>query len=856
MAATSALALAASLSPARIASSAMPLAPGELPRGLQRCSDDFTGQINAPTSRAYVLRIAPSAEERYVKLFGLKANQQEATLATAVVPALTNAAVFEEGVPAGYDSLRVETRVKAATGNVFSVPVPLDHWGFAPGGEVITSPAPLTLTLAEPAPSPLLHVIGAMAPASGQATLQDVDGKVIAVHNLAVSSGLHALVSLPSVTPVASVTLRLKNVDPSGVVVTLRADGPVERTHNANGRPIGRPKSAVPTATVPDFPADEWDAKRFLSMATFGHTPDDVAFLMANGFSAWFLAQIDEPYVNIADAWRFSNAGTPEQSFDKFVSERAAFGDEAVGTRAQLRHRMTWEITNVIPLNVQQVSGGNGPKPTTADYVGMLQELAFSSWHEIVEGVTFHPAMGLFLSHIGNVGTGIVDGRSADQNYAREITQLFTIGPVELTRGGVEVVVDGRPVETYTQNFIVTFSEVFTGLHHRPTVDNTSYLGGQTVKTTDYDLPTGQRTTSEFPGYNPTKYRQMTVYNEYHNASAKNVLGLSIPAGMDAGDEIRLAVDYLVNEHPNCAPFVASRLVRRISTANPTPAYVERVADAFDAGVFVLPNGDRIGTGKKSDMTAVFAAILFDEEARRPDTARANPEYAGRLMDPVHWFVAVFRTLLEYREPYSLSPMRYRKRGTDSSAILALEGSVPDSGQGFLQPNNGVFGHYPWNYVPAGSAMAQAGLMNPAAKLWDEVGTQTNYSTLASLVIRNQSDGGWVFADEAAREAYYREHDVIQLIENDTERDEDGNDVPQNLKFVMPGMFAATSVEELYDVVARRIAHRQPTDETRAACLSILGAETYADLKYKEVGRLAALMACRIFVSPEFRIHR
>ncbi|MEO1554730.1 MAG: DUF1800 family protein, partial [Pseudomonadota bacterium] len=205
-------------------------------------------------------------------------------------------------------------------------------------------------------------------------------------------------------------------------------------------------------------------------------------------------------------------------------------------------------------------------------------------------------------------------GRMPDENYAREIMQLFSIGLVELQQDGEDVVQNGAPVEVYTNADVTGLARVFTGL---------SLSGGDFF----FDLRTLPADAFHTP---------MQAYPEWHSDLQKSFLGTTIPAGTGPADSIDQALDTLV-DHPNTAPFLARQLIQRFVTSDPEPDYISRVAAAFASGQYTLPNGTSVGDGRRGDLSTTIAAVLFDADARDPATR--DEDRFGKVREPVLRFI-------------------------------------------------------------------------------------------------------------------------------------------------------------------------------------------------------------------------
>ena len=221
-----------------------------------------------------------------------------------------------------------------------------------------------------------------------------------------------------------------------------------------------------------------------------------------------------------------------------------------------------------------------------ASYYDLLVENAFGNYRDLIEDVTLHPAMGVYLSMLGNERPDPASNIRPDENYARELMQLFSIGLVELNGDG-SARLDGQnqAIPTYDQSIIEGFAHVYTGW---------TYAGF-----------------ANFEDAFRTPFNQvvpMQLYADFHDTGTKKVLnGVELPAGQTGAADLAAALDNIF-DHPNVGPFIALRLIHRLVTSNPSPGYVERVAGVFNDN----------GSGIRGDLAAVVRTILLDDEAR-PD---------------------------------------------------------------------------------------------------------------------------------------------------------------------------------------------------------------------------------------------
>jgi len=380
-----------------------------------------------------------------------------------------------------------------------------------------------------------------------------------------------------------------------------------------------------------DGPFSDDEAARFLAQATFGVTLDDIAHLRDIGYRAWIDEQFAQPAAteipyldwvnqipdnNVTDdtrmeAWTINALGTPDPSRDM------------ARPTDQLRQRMAFALSEIFV-----VSNKNGTllyQPwALASWYDMLAQDAFGNYRTLLEDATLHPAMGIYLTHLGNQKANTAQNIRPDENYAREVMQLFSIGLVQLNPDGTPKLVNGQPQPTYGQVTVRGLAAVLTGW----TWNNTGCGPGSYVCCTaetytrcgpynDYDRPVWRLPMQPIEAYHDnTNPKQLLAY-----PSVALPDGVLAPGG-DAQAELTAALDNLFN-HPNVGPFIALRLIQRFVTSNPTPAYVQRVAAAFADN----------GSGVRGDLKATLRAILLDPEARYGQWN--NARRFGKLREPL-----------------------------------------------------------------------------------------------------------------------------------------------------------------------------------------------------------------------------
>ena len=359
----------------------------------------------------------------------------------------------------------------------------------------------------------------------------------------------------------------------------------------------------------------------------------------------------------------------------------------------QLRQRMMFSLSQIFVVSFADTNIDDWPRGV-ASYTDVLSRNAFGSFRTLLDEVARHPMMGIYLTHLGNRGDA---GRTADENFGREIMQLMTIGLHQLNPDGtLRRDAQGLPIETYDGDDVAGISKVFTGW---------SWAGSTKSQA---------RFEGKYPDRSATRdITQMQLYPQFHSSEEKRFLGTTIAAGTDGEASLKIALDTLFH-HPNVGPFIGKQLIQRLVTSNPSPAYVARVAAAFADN----------GAGVRGDLRAVVRAILLDPEARiaPPD---ADTRF-GRVRDPLLRFSAWMRAF-DARSPNG----QWYLRDTDSPETAL--GQTP-----FNAPS--VFNFYRPGYVPPNSDVAAAGLVAPELQIANETSVAGYQNFMYGIVRRGIFD--------------------------------------------------------------------------------------------------------------------
>jgi uncharacterized protein (DUF1800 family) len=363
----------------------------------------------------------------------------------------------------------------------------------------------------------------------------------------------------------------------------------------------------IPLLAAAQSAVSDHAAGRFLDQATWGPTVTSISDLETTGMSAWLNNQFALNVSDIPDQAILDTAG---KSNNALAPVQAAFFANAVNNPDQLRQRVAFALSEIWVVSTEAVTPAYAYPP----YWRVFRDNAFTNYRDIVMGMTLSPAMGRYLNMANNNKGNPAKGTAANENYARELMQLFTIGLNQLNMDGSPVVdSNGNPVPTYTQAIVTSTAKALTG----------------------WTYPTAPGTTAKTN--NPVYYLgQMSPVESEHDTTSKQIVGgATIAAGQSAAQDLNSLVDALMAQS-TMAPFVSKQLIQHLVTSNPSPAYIQRVAMVFANN----------GAGVKGDMKAVITAILMDPEARAGDNPTTTPvTNFGHLREPALWVTDLLRGL-------------------------------------------------------------------------------------------------------------------------------------------------------------------------------------------------------------------
>ncbi len=442
------------------------------------------------------------------------------------------------------------------------------------------------------------------------------------------------------------------------------------------------PVEATPPA--PTHANSIGEAARFLTQATFGPNETQLTALTGKAFAPWINYQIAMPPRYHRDAvMARTNAlvARGDESGGWQGPRNEIWWQRALTAPDQLRQRMAFALSQIFVIS--QFGQLDGAHEGVTLYYDMLLRNSFGNYRDLLEDVTLSPMMGTYLSMMRNRKPDPITGHEPDENYAREVMQLFSIGLSEThLDGSLRLDAEGLPIPTYTQEETVGLAHIFTGwgphydVTNRPRWDN-----GDIANRNDWFL------------YGYDALREMSYYPDFHDTKKRVILGGHvIPAGIDGVDRMRQALDAIFN-HPNTGPFMAKQLIQKFITANPSPGYIARVASVFNDN----------GSGIRGDLGATLKAVLLDYEARA-DAPRQSYSF-GKPSEPLLRIARSLR-VLPGNLPIPGNP----------NYFINFQYGIPE--QAPLLANS-VFNFYQPGYSNPGS-IARAGLLSPEFQIFAE----------------------------------------------------------------------------------------------------------------------------------------
>lgn len=419
---------------------------------------------------------------------------------------------------------------------------------------------------------------------------------------------------------------------------------------------------------------------RILEQATWGPTQTPDPTLQTQGFDAWFTGQINAPVSTYPDQPQYNAQGN---SNTNLAPVQVLFFQSALNNPDQLRQRIAFALSEIWVISELEVGNAAAFPPL----MRIFQNDAFGNYEQLMKDVTLNAGMGNFLNMVNNDKANAARGTAPNENYGREIMQLFTLGLAQLN-------MDGTPVLDNSGNTIPTFSQ--------PDVDAVSFaFTGWTYAPMPGFVTTGHNRAYFIP--------PMVAVQGNHDITAKTILGTRVPAGQTAEQDLEDTL-HIIFMQPGLPPFVSKQLIQHLVTSNPSPAYVARVAEIF------VNNG----SGVRGDLKAVIHAILADPEARAGDTSDNNAGF-GHMREPILFVLNLLRGL----------------NGTVSSTSAVANAGTNLGQQLFYAPS--VFSYFSPSY------RTQIGLLGPEFQIYSTQTAANRADTVNSAIYSGQLDAGTKF---------------------------------------------------------------------------------------------------------------
>jgi uncharacterized protein (DUF1800 family) len=443
--------------------------------------------------------------------------------------------------------------------------------------------------------------------------------------------------------------------------------------------------SAVPALTTTQ-------ASRFLSQSAIGYAKQDVMAVAQTGIAAWINSQFS--MARQQKFWDFLIANGYDAAAN--VNTNSGFEpmvwSQLMGSQDPLRQRVGLALLNQWVVSIDGFSSSWRPFVMAA-YLDILWDNAFGNYRDLMEGVSTSVAMGYYLTFLGNVKANATTGSIPDENYARELMQLFTIGLYRLNMDGTQALSGGNPIPTYAQDDVSAAARVWTGY---------GITGSDNTTPARMQLPMSINASTHETGA-----------TAFLNGDTSYFPGISIPAGATGATARSLTLDGLFN-HPTLPPFVCRQLIQSLVTSNPSPAYVGRVAATF------VNNGN----GVRGDMKSVIRAVLTDVEAR--DDSQVGSTTFGKLREPVVRLVQWARAF-GVASPTNLWP--FGNLSSSATGIAESPGHAPS-----------VFNFFRPGYTPPGTTIASSGRVAPEFQITNEPSIVAYVNRMQSLIVNGAGE--------------------------------------------------------------------------------------------------------------------
>ena len=439
-----------------------------------------------------------------------------------------------------------------------------------------------------------------------------------------------------------------------------------------------------PPVAPPPPPVTTAQASRFLAQSTMGSSKADITKVQSQGYDAWITEQFALARPIAHWDWLVGAGFNAAANLNSQNGFNTTIWRQLISSPDQLRQRVGMALLDFLVVSIDGISSGWNAF-TAAAYVDILLDNAFGNYRTLLEQISTNSAMGLYLTFLGNRKANPATGSMPDENYARELMQLFTIGVNRLNADGSVQTSGGAPIDTYTQDDVSGLARVFTG----------------------FQLDSSDNST-------PDRYRRPLIVNAgNHETGVKAFLGSSIAAGTGGMASLTAALDTIF-AHPNLPPFVSKQLIQRLVTSNPSPAYVGRVSAVF------ANNGSNV----RGDMKSVIRAILTDAEAR--DAAGLTSQTFGKLRAPVNRLTNWARA---FGVTSASEAWNFGTTTSPSNRLAQSPGRSPS-----------VFNFFRPGYTPPNTELSTRGLVGPEFQITTEPSVIAYINYMQTLIQNGAGD--------------------------------------------------------------------------------------------------------------------
>lgn len=495
----------------------------------------------------------------------------------------------------------------------------------------------------------------------------------------------------------------------AGIKSTISSSSTAATSQTKPLNPDTKPDPALPTSDSTDWDKAR-EAARFLAQGSFGVTAKDIDFILTHGKAAWLEQQLSTPLTSQVahldervKIWGFIpvppsmyyDAATGGE-WDRLIAKHDVWWETVIWGSDQLRQRVVLALSQIL---VVSHAGNNlyARERGFANYTDILAKHAFGNYKDLLTDVSLNPIMGIYLSSINNPKADTERDIHPDENYAREVLQLFSIGLEELNiDGSIKRDANGKPIPTFDQHTINEFARVFTGWTFST---NTAFAEG-----------------GEFAYWRTpiSNVEPMKAFAEFHDSGAKTLLnGQVIPAGQTPQQDLNAAIDNIM-AHDNVAPFICKKLIQHLITSNPSPAYIARVATVFNNN----------GQGIKGDMRAVIKAIYLDHEANTIPLESAD--YFGKHKETPLVIAGIWRSFKARGTPV---------KGPNGAWVNTIQYLTEDPIEQTFLYSPTVFNFYQTDYSPPGE-LATRNLVAPELQVFGGAAAVNQANLLANLIYR------------------------------------------------------------------------------------------------------------------------